>query len=177
VTADETTGSELADLAQGCVRFVKEALGIELDFTGDTLPVLDHYVRSRAEAARDEVLALLAPAAGAYFGEVVRRSFGAVHWDAVGSDYRNHRLSFEPFTLSFNPIGTAVEVITGAEATDWNAHFTVSENTRAAVEQSLQNTAPVDERDYYTFSVRFEALQQIADLLGALQERSKKQAN
>lgn len=166
-------GTEIEDLAQGCVRFVKEAVGIELDYTGDTLPVLDHYVRARVGAPGEEVVALLAPAVGAYFGEVLRRSFGAAHWLDAGSDYRALRLEFEPFTLSFNPIGIAVEVITRAEAEGWGAHFALREDVREEVERSLRETAPVHLNDYYTFTVRFEALQQVADLLGALQLRAR----
>lgn len=169
--------SEIEDLAQGCVRFVKEALGIELDFTGDTLPVLDHYVRVRARAPSEEVVALLAPTLGAYFGEVVRRSFAAVHWDEAGSDYHAYRLAFETFTLSFNPIGVAVEVLTRSESEDWGAHFDLSPSTREQVERSLQQTAPVNLDDYYTFTVRFEAIQQVADLLGALAEQARREAN
>jgi len=172
--ADDDAQGSIEDLAQGCVRFVKEAVGMELDFTGDTLPVLDHYVRTLVDTPSEEVVALLAPAAGAYFGEVVRRTFGAVHWEPAGEDHRAYRLVFEPFVLSFNPIGTAVEVLTHAEAEGWNAHYQLPESARPLVEQSLKSTAPVDERDYFTFTVRFEALQQVADLLSALEEHKKK---
>jgi hypothetical protein len=53
----------------------------------------------------------------------------------------------------------------------------MSENTRGPVERSLAATAPVEERDYYTFTVRFEALQQVADLLSALREKARRDAN
>lgn len=167
--------SDIGDLAQACVRFVKDAIGIDLDYTGDTLPVLDHYIRSRLEVSADEILALLAPTTGAYFGEVVRRGIGGARWHTAGEAYPSYRLEFEPFFLSFNPIGIAVEVITRIDAGDWNAHFSVLDDARTTVEQALQVNPAVEEDDYYTFSVRYEVLQQVAELLGAIESRSRGQ--
>jgi hypothetical protein len=45
------TATEVGDLAESCVRFVHEALGLTLDYTAETLPVLDHYLRERARDA------------------------------------------------------------------------------------------------------------------------------
>ena len=44
VSADVATRAsprEILDLAEACVQFVKRATGVELDFTPETLPVLD----------------------------------------------------------------------------------------------------------------------------------------
>lgn len=163
----------VADLATSCVRFVREAVGIELDYTSDTLPVLDHYVRARAVQPTEEVVSLLGPTTGAYFGEVVRRSFVGARWYMAGEDYRAFRLEFDNFYLWFNPIGMATEIILCGDAEDWNAHFSVLDETRFELEQSLARSAEVAENDYYTFSVRFDAVQQVTDLLGALEERSR----
>lgn len=163
--------SPIGDLAQSCVRFVKDALGIELDYTGDTLPVLDHYIRSRLEASSDEILGLLAPTTGAYFGEVVRRGMGGARWHTTGEAYPSYRLEFESFYLCFNPIGIAVEVITRMDAGDWSAHYAVLDDARASIEHTLRQNPAVEEDDYYTFSVRYEVLQQVAELLGAIESR------
>src|SRR5687768_1752387 len=69
----ETQPVVVLDLAEACVRFVKRALQIALDYTPDTLPLLDHYLRSASDISKEEILSLHVPAAGAYFGEVVRR--------------------------------------------------------------------------------------------------------
>ena len=50
--------AHLDDLAHTCVAAVQRALGIELDFTQDTLPILDHYV-SMAQGTKAEVIELL----------------------------------------------------------------------------------------------------------------------
>ena len=72
--------SEIVDLSQACVRYVHDSLGFALDFTRETLPVLDHYLRQSVRGARDEAVDLMARVAGAYFGEVVRRSLPGVRW-------------------------------------------------------------------------------------------------
>jgi hypothetical protein len=169
----EAPPSVVADLAEACVRFVKDAIGIDLDYSADTLPVLDHYVRARAGEATDAIVDLLAPAAGAYFGEVARRGMPGVRWHVAGDAYPAYRLEFEAFYLCFNPIGVAVEVITRADAGDWNAHFAVLDDARQTVETALARNPVVEEDDYYTFSVRHEVLQQVAALLGALETRAR----
>ncbi|HBQ16415.1 MAG TPA: hypothetical protein DEF51_36550, partial [Myxococcales bacterium] len=71
------TSDAVEDLALGAFRLVKEKLGFELDFTAETLPVLDQYLidlRDEDGGTPDEkVVALVAPCCGAYFGEVLRR--------------------------------------------------------------------------------------------------------
>jgi hypothetical protein len=165
----EPAPPEVIDLASSCVRFVKDALGLELDYMPETLPILDHYLRERAAGSKPEVAQLLAPAAGAYFGEVVRRCLPGARWHAPGSDYPDYRLEFDPFFLAFNPIGVAQEVLAGDDVSDWGSHFQVLDDTRAAVTESLASAADVTPEDYYTFSMRLEVLHQIADLLGGLE--------
>jgi hypothetical protein len=164
----EPPPNEIADLSQACVRFVHDALGLTLDYTPETLPILDHYLRERAKGANDAVLDLVAPAAGAYFGEVVRRHMPGSRWHAPEGDYAAYRLEFDPFFLCFNPVGIAREVLTRQSAEGYGAHFQVLDDARDAVRRSLDNTEVAPD-DYYTFSVRIEAIEQIADLLSALE--------
>ncbi len=77
--------------ADEAVRYVQAALGVELSYDSETLPVLDHYLRTVPED-RPEALALVIATAGAYFGEVMRRHLGG-RWqlstsapDPVGPD-------------------------------------------------------------------------------------------
>ena len=165
----EPAPTQVADLAESCVRFVKESLDLALDYTPETLPILDHYVRERVGGSEPEVTALIAHAAGAYFGEVVRRCVPGARWHATGSDYTDFRLEFDPFFLCFNPIGVAQEVIAVADVSGWGAHFQVLDDARTAVAQSLAAVEDAPPEDYYTFSMRLEVLQQIADLLGGLE--------
>src|SRR5688500_11974549 len=67
----------VAELCAACMRFVATKYKVSLDGTPDTLSLVDQYVREAREAAvpRPESVALVAPAVGAYLGEVMRQQF------------------------------------------------------------------------------------------------------
>lgn len=166
----EAAPPEIADLAASCVRFVTEALALTLDYTPETLPVLDHYVRERVtDDSPPEIVELIARTAGAYFGELVRRCLPGARWHAPDGAYSDFRIEFDPFFLCFNPIGVAQEVIVMDDVSGWGAHFQVLDDARIAVAQALGTVEDVAPDDYYTFSMRLEVLQQIADVLGGLE--------
>jgi hypothetical protein len=50
----------IEQLSGACVRFVQQALAMPLDFTPETLPILDHYVRERGRDEREEISRLMA---------------------------------------------------------------------------------------------------------------------
>jgi hypothetical protein len=156
---------EIIDLSVSCVRFVESALGIQLDFTADTLPLLDHYLREARSVSREEVLGLIAPAAGAYFGEVVRRHLGDGRWHLTTHDYPGFRLEFERCYLSFNPIGAALEAVLGEPVRDFGAHLQLMPEDVPAVKASLERTGDVRDDDYYRLAVRLEVIEQVAALL------------
>ena len=68
----DTTGdlpkppNEVAELAAACVGYVRHGTGMELDFTVETLPVLDHYIRqTRGDAiAKPEVVEMIGSGIG-----------------------------------------------------------------------------------------------------------------
>lgn len=157
----------VADLSDACVRFVQGTLGILLDFTPDTLPILDHYLLEARKTPRAEILQLIAPAAGAYFGEVVKASLGPCRWYLEGDGPESVRLEFERCFLGFNPIGAALEAVLGEEAPGYGAHLQVLPSEAALVRESLERTGDVRREDYYRLAVRFEVIEQIATLLTA----------
>jgi hypothetical protein len=173
VTAKDSPPPEIAELADACVSYVREAMELELDYDSDTLPILDHYLRERGRGAEHGVYDLLIPAAGAYFGEVVRRRLGGARWHCPKGHYAAYRLEFEPFFLAFNPMGVALEVLTGAASEGWGTHFQLLDDARPVVKDALEQTDVRDE-DYYTMSVRYEAVEQVADLLSVLESQQKK---
>jgi len=147
------------DLTVACVTSVKNATGMELDLTGDTLPILDHYAEL-VDSPRDEMVSLLAPMSGAYFGELLRRQLDDGEWVTDPDDYTEWRLRFERCSLTFNPIGVALEVLLGQDVPDWGAPLRTAPEDRLRIEKALQVFGDVRDRDYYTFSVRFEAIEQ-----------------
>ncbi|MCC6873139.1 MAG: hypothetical protein IT378_02430 [Sandaracinaceae bacterium] len=164
------------DLALTAFRLVKDKVGFELDFTPETLPVLDHYLLSlRQSGAGQTEVAFVAPCAGAYFGEVVRRALPGVRWHCPtsGSEggYEGWRLEWSHVFLWINPIGVAVEAITGEQAAGWNAHLSLLPAEREIVEQSLEQAGGVDPQDFFRLAIRYEVLEQATSVLETLAQR------
>jgi hypothetical protein len=163
--ATEELPGVIADLAASCVRFVHKTVGIELDYTPETLPILDHYLREAHGVSREEVLGLVVPAAGAYFGEVVRRHLGESTWHMPNDDYGTARLEFRRWFLSFNPIGIALEAVLGEDVAGSGSHLELLREDRNLVHEALERAGDVRNDDYYRLAVRFEVLEMVTALL------------
>jgi hypothetical protein len=99
--------------AERAVDFVRRALGIGLDYTAETLPVLDHYL-STVPRDRPEMIDLVASCAGAYFGEVVRKVIGG-EWEIP---HDNNPMGFRMVIVGgvgFSPVALARAAILHAE--------------------------------------------------------------
>ncbi|MBO6936531.1 MAG: hypothetical protein JJ863_16285 [Deltaproteobacteria bacterium] len=160
------TPQHVADLATACVASVKATVGMTLDLSVDTLPVLDHYAHEVLEASEDEILSLTAPMCGAYFGEILRRRFAGFRWHAPKDAFDEWRLELEPAFLYFNPVGIALEVITEADAAGYHAHLGLRPEDREEVERSIALFGEARQSDYYSFAVRSEVLEQALEALG-----------
>jgi hypothetical protein len=159
--------AQVLELAAACVAYVRRAVGIELDFTPDTLPILDHYLSTvLAEGdEKPEIVELVVSSAGAYFGEVLRRSLGNMRWHLDDADPSAWRLELEHVFLFFNPLGMAREAIVGAEQPGWMAHLEVLPRDRSLLEQSLARMGDVREDDYFRLAIRFEVVEQVVSAL------------
>src|ERR1044072_2612629 len=102
----------IPEYASACLDYVRRALGFELDFSAETLPVLDHYVtQARAELTeRPEIGGLVARAVGAYFGEVVR-TVAPVFWRIPSANVHDWQLCARLAFLWVNPVGIAFDAI------------------------------------------------------------------
>ncbi|NMC70399.1 MAG: hypothetical protein GYA57_10080 [Myxococcales bacterium] len=162
---DEAIGeapAEVADLAAACVRAVHRALGVELDYDPDSIPLLDHYLtllpdRPRAPT-REPVRGLVAAMTGAYFGEVVRRLFPARWTLEPGREALDWRLEFRYCFLAFSPVAVAWEVLLRRDALEGAAAYFLEEPTRGQVAERLDRLPRVTIDDYYTFAQRLETL-------------------
>jgi hypothetical protein len=151
------------ELAERTVEYVRRALGLTLDYTPETLPVLDHYL-STVPTDQPETVRLIAATAGAYFGEVVRRTLGGT-WedrdDAASLD-RKVRVSGD---VSFAPAAMAALAVLHAESDDIDASTDVPERARELVEQALEARGRVPEDEFYSLSGRLEVLMFVVDLV------------
>ena len=160
----------VAELCAACMRFVASKYKVPLDGTADTLSLVDQYVREAREAARErpESIELVAPAVGAYLGEVMRQMFRAEWW--AEGDHDAWRLYFTNVYLSFNPIGMAREAITMSEEEGWNAHLTLDPGEREDIEARLAAMPEIDEEEYYLPSTRLDVVQAVVETLRARAE-------
>jgi hypothetical protein len=164
----ESPPQEILELSASCVGYVRAAVGVGLDFTPETLPLLDHYlVTARQEVlVKPDLLPLLSRVVGAYFGEVVRGMIGGF-WE-IPPNVHDWRLCARPVFLWFNPVGIAYDaLLRGAEHDGPRSHLRVAPEDRIAVEQRLAAVPPVPEDEFYLLSTRLEAIEVAVELLHA----------
>jgi hypothetical protein len=155
----------IIDLTAACRLAVRQVVGVDLDFTQDTLPLLDHYA-GQTGASRDEITGLVAPMCGAYFGEVLRRTLGPAHWDIPeNGEPSEYRLQFERIFLELNPLGMALEAVTKAPSQGWGSHLEVRPADRGLVTSAVDLLGDVREDDFYRFGVRYEVVEQAVQAL------------
>lgn len=163
---------QVAELCAAAMRFVAQKYQVALDGTPDTLSLIDQYVRDARAAVRErpESIELVAPAVGAYLGEVARRAFGA-EWFAEG-DHDAWRLYFTSVYLAFNPIGVGREALTMRDEEGWHAHLTVDPGERELIDERLSAIPEVDDEEYYLPTTRLEVLTIVVETLRARAEAS-----
>jgi len=157
----------ILELSAACSRFVQGKYGVPLDFTGDTLSLVDQYVREARESVKKEpaTFDLVAYAIGGYLGEVMRRTFGG-EWFVEGEPLQ-YRLYFTRVKLSTNPLGLAREALLEADDPEFHSSLAVDPKYRAFVEERLKDVQPVPEEEYYLPSTRFDTAAFIVELLHA----------
>jgi hypothetical protein len=169
-SALEPAPAEVTELAEACVVYVERETQVKLDYTPETLPLLDHWLRKRRgeltsrDALRDEILALVAAPAGAYLGEVARRIV-PLRWFAPPGEHLRWRIELEQVFLSTNPIGAAVEALLLQEAEGWGAGLRLRPEDEVRARVVLDNIPEVEEEEYYAPSSRLEVIELVADAL------------
>ncbi len=158
-------------------KYVQRALGVELDDSEESLAYVDHYNNdsARAEALKPEVLALVAPALGAYLGQVAIGRFGG-HWVTDG-DPADWRVELDPAPLTFHPVGMAAEALRGEEVDGYDASFSTREDLMGPLLEALESAPPVDEAYYYSLTGRLETLAHALDILTESERRKRDKSN
>ncbi len=152
------------EYAEQAVAYVRRALGVALEYDSDTLPLLDHYLRTVPEDQR-ATLELVVATSGAYFGEVVRRRLGG-RWETVGDD-REWRVVL-PTGLNFSPAGFVASAIAQADLDDLDTSLDAPPRMRPYVQQTLQRMGEVSIEDYYSLCGRLDTLEHVHEVLVAV---------
>lgn len=161
--------AEVKELAQACVQYVERKLKFKLDYSLETLPVLDHYIALAREDLKGrlgeiELLLAIAAPAGAYLGEVIQKLF-PLRWFCPSSEYHRWRVEFEHIFLSMNPIGVMVEALKLAEDESWGSSFRLMPGDELLAASALENTPDVSVEEYFAPSSRLEVLHTIVDVV------------
>jgi hypothetical protein len=149
------------DLAEACVRFVERAVHVRLDYEPETLSLLDHYLEQarRATPERPEALSLVAHAAGAYFGEVVRRRH-ASWWRTSGDDPTYWQVELESVYLAFSPVELMHQALALPEPAGEadGSGLELMDEDREAVAARLAELPPVSIEEYFAPTTRLEVI-------------------
>lgn len=160
----------IAELAERCVQHVRQRLDFELDYSPETLGVLDVFleavVSEEAEGEqpppgdrrRSHLVHLLAPSVGAYFGEVVRRSMPC-RWRLREGDPRSWAIEFEKFFLRFNPAGAAAEAIAMTHVESWEGSLSTGPDETEDLHRRLEAAPSLPEDQFFSLATRWEVLQ------------------
>lgn len=164
MTAMETP-PRIAEYAAQAVAYVQRALGLTLEFDSDTLPLLDHYLRT-VPADQPEAVELVMLTAGAYFGEVVRKHLGG-RWETTEESPRDWRVVL-PTGVSFSPAGFAAAAITHAELEDLDTTMDAPPRMRPYLAEALARMGEVTEDEYYSLCGRLDTLEHVHEVLVAV---------
>ena len=159
----------IPDYVTACLEYVRRALKVDLDFTPETLPLLDHYARLSRETIRErpELAPLITRAAGAYFGELVRGRLGGF-WRVPTINVHDWSVCSSSVFLWFNPIGSAYDALYGGTEHDGpRSMLRVSPEEHEFLAQRLAALPPVPEEEFFSFSTRFEVLEVAVETLHA----------
>lgn len=158
--SDEQATPEVSEHAEMTVAYVERALGVRLGFDSETLPVLDHYLRS-VPSDQAATVKLVASTAGAYFGEVVRRHLGG-RWEATGDPERWRFIL--PSGLSFVPARYAMAAVLRADSGDEAAEIDAPAILRQLLEDTLAAMGEVTEETFYSLCGRLDTLEHVHEV-------------
>lgn len=156
------------ELAASCVEYVRRVVGVDLDFTSDTLPLLDHYLAQAKASARErpQALELIARVASAYFGEVLRRRFDC-WWFQEGDDVAGWVLRFGPVYLEVSPYAMAAEAAGQRLPEGLDASFSLDPGDIEFIGAHLAALPEVSEEDFVRLSTRYDTLEVVVEQLKA----------
>ncbi len=166
----EPTLEMVEALAERFITHVRQRFDMEIEYAEETLSVLDHFVRAvvveegegevlpPGHGKRAQLIHLLAPTMGAYFGEVLRRVFPC-HWVLPSDDPSEWLIRFDNVPLWLNPVGAAAEALADQEIEEWNGAVNTSAEETDALKERLAVAPPVPEDEFYAMATRFEVLQ------------------
>jgi hypothetical protein len=152
------------EYADQAVAYVQRALGIKLEYDSDTLPVLDHYLRTVPDD-QPAALELVVATSGAYFGEVVRKLLGG-RWE-LGTKTSEWRVVL-PTGIHFSPTGVVAAAIAKADLDDLDSEIAAPPRMLPYVQAALSRMGEVSVEEYYSLCGRLDTLEHVHEVLVAV---------
>ncbi|MBN2801507.1 MAG: hypothetical protein JXR91_00280 [Deltaproteobacteria bacterium] len=171
-------------LAERCIVHVQKRFNLTLDYTAETLSLLDYYVKELVteenrgtvpipgDIVRLNLLPLFAPTLGAYFGETLKRIFGG-RWRYTNREPQYWRFEFDTFFVRLNPAGIAANAIAEAPFEEWAGQIMSAPILMPKLEERLNHAPQVAEDELFSFSTAFELIQITGEYLKALSEKTE----
>jgi hypothetical protein len=154
----------IREYADQAVAYVQRALGIRLEYDSDTLPVLDHYLRTVPDD-QPAALQLVVATSGAYFGEVVRQRLGG-RWE-LGTKEAQWRIVL-PTGINFSPAGFVAAAIAKADLDDLDSEIAAPPRMLPYLQQALARMGEVSIDDYYSLCGRLDTIEHVHEVLVAV---------
>jgi hypothetical protein len=161
--------AEILELSENCRQFTLSAVGVELDYDVETLPLLDEYLRGAVAGLKDrpEAEPLVTRTVAAYFGEVVRRKMDGF-WRRRPDPNDEWELCARRALLSLSPLGVVLEVIARSTEHDGpSGELRLAPDDQRLAEERLAMIPPVSEEEYYLLSTRQEVIETVYEALRA----------
>lgn len=165
----EPTPEPIGELVRACLDYVKRSLGTELDFTPETLPLLDHYLSEVREelTEKPEIAELTAHAAGAYFGEVLRRQMRGF-WRTPSSSLHDYQVCSSVAFVAINPFGVAYDALfASAEHGGPRSNLRLAAEDHGYIAARLATVPEVPEDQFFLLTTRLEAIEITVEALRA----------
>ena len=169
----EPAPEPIADLVSACLAYIRRSLGTELDFSPETLPLLDHYLGEVREelAAKPELAELTAHAAGAYFGEVLRRQMQGF-WRMPSASLHDFQICSSVAFVSINPFGVAYDALYGnSEHGGPRSNLRLAPEDHGYIAARLSTVPEVPEDQFYLLTTRIEVIEITVEALRAKLEQ------
>ncbi len=151
-------------MAMMACRNVQQVIGVEPDFTPETLPLVDQYMRQLPEDSPAEVVELVLSTVGCYFGEVVRRLLNG-RWAISPADPDRWRVELINCFFHFRPVGMAGEVYSRGADERYDGVFATHPEVWEGLSQALTEAVPMPEDEYYSLAGRVDVLERAVDWL------------
>lgn len=157
------------ELVRACLQYVQRSLGTALDFTPETLPLLDHYLSEVREelSAKPELAQLTAHAAGAYFGEVLRRQMQGF-WRMPSASLHDFQICSSVAFVSINPFGVAYDALHASTEHDGpRSNLRLAPEDHGYISARLATVPEVPEEQFYLLTTRIEVIEITVEALRA----------